>query len=166
MKAAEPTQGDLSDSCLFPLRRDDGDGRDDVSGSGSGVKNIVTIDTTVTGTQTHLRPHRAISRLLCVQAEKITTLFLCLGQRSVSKNRLLSVPDLHSGYHMQTRQRLPQKPQAYPLPTGSPRHFAARRDESVIVGYYTLKKCVPRWISAYIQTQKWRYNAHGEKRRC
>ena len=29
-------------------------------------------------------------------------------------------------------------------PSESPRHFAASMDESVIVGYYTLKKCVPR----------------------
>ena len=30
-------------------------------------------------------------------------------------------------------------------PSESPRHFAARRDESVIVGYYTSRrKCLPR----------------------
>jgi len=28
-------------------------------------------------------------------------------------------------------------------PSESPRHFAASMDESVIVGYYTLKKCRP-----------------------
>lgn len=60
-----------------------------------------------------------------------------------------AVPFLRCGYHMQTRRRLPQKPQTYPLPAGSPRHFAARRDESVIVGYYTLKKCVLRRGSVY-----------------
>lgn len=64
----------------------------------------------------------------------------------------LAVQYLRCGYHMQTRRRLPQKPQTCSLPAGSPRHFAARRDESVIVGYYTLKKCVSRWLSAYIQT--------------
>lgn len=41
------------------------------------------------------------------------------------------------------RQRLPQEPQTPPLPAGSPRHFAAGTDESVIMSYYTLKKCVP-----------------------
>lgn len=63
----------------------------------------------------------------------------------------LAVPYLRCGYHMQTRRRLPQKPQTCSLPAGSPLHVAARRDESVIVGYYTLKKCVLRWLSAYIQ---------------
>ena len=28
-----------------------------------------------------------------------------------------------------------------PSPSESPRYFAARKDESIIVGYYTLKKC-------------------------
>jgi len=74
----------------------------------------------------------------------------------IRKAEPLAVPYLQCGCHMQTRQRLPQKPQTCPLPTGSPRHFAARRDESVIVGYYTLKKCVPRWCSAYMQAQGWR----------
>ena len=29
-------------------------------------------------------------------------------------------------------------------PSESPRHLCSRKDESVIVGYYTLKKCFPR----------------------
>jgi len=84
---------------------------------------------------------------------KAPRFFLCLGQRSVSQNRLLS--RLRFAKWRATckpRQRLPQKPQVYPLPKGSPRHFAAGTDESVIVGYYTLEKCVPRRLSAYIQT--------------
>ena len=36
------------------------------------------------------------------------------------------------------QQRSPQRPHT---PSESPRHFAASMDESVIVGYYTLKKC-------------------------
>ena len=40
------------------------------------------------------------------------------------------------------QQRLPQQPHSPSgEPSESPRHFAASMDESVIVGYYTLKKC-------------------------
>ena len=40
------------------------------------------------------------------------------------------------------QQRLPQQPHSPSgEPSESPRHFAAGMDESVIVGYYTLKKC-------------------------
>ena len=31
-----------------------------------------------------------------------------------------------------------------PYPRESPRHLCSRKDESVIVGYYTFKKCFPR----------------------
>ena len=40
------------------------------------------------------------------------------------------------------QQRSPQRPHSPSgEPSESPRHFAASMDESVIVGYYTLKKC-------------------------
>ena len=40
------------------------------------------------------------------------------------------------------QQRLPQQPHSPSgEPSESPRHFADSMDESVIVGYYTLKKC-------------------------
>ena len=40
------------------------------------------------------------------------------------------------------QQRLSQQPHSPSgEPSESPRHFAASMDESVIVGYYTLKKC-------------------------
>ena len=48
MKVIVITMGDISNYCLIFKWRDDGDGRDDVLESGGGVKNIVTIDTTVT----------------------------------------------------------------------------------------------------------------------
>ncbi|MEA4896227.1 MAG: hypothetical protein VB064_13355 [Oscillospiraceae bacterium] len=134
------------------MRRDDGDGRDDDSGSGGGVKNTVTIDTTVTGTRTHLRLHGAISRLHRGQTEKMSRLFSVSGSRMFGKQYAARAAICKVEPTCKPRQRLPKKPQAYPLPIGSPRHFAARRDESVIVGYYTLKKCVLRWLSAYIQT--------------
>lgn len=152
MRAAEPTLVDLSSLPLFLLRRDDGDGRDDVSGSGGGVENTVTIVTTVTGAYTYLRPHGAIRRLYRDRRRKYYGFPPPLDGGMLSKAEPLAVPYLQCGCHMQTRQRLPQKPQIYPLPKGSPRHFAAGTDESVIVGYYTLKKCVPRRLSAYIQT--------------
>ena len=48
-KAAAVTPGGISNSGLKFRKRDDGDGRVDVFGGGCGVKKIVTIDTTVTG---------------------------------------------------------------------------------------------------------------------
>ena len=40
------------------------------------------------------------------------------------------------------QQRSPQRPHSPSgEPSENPRHFAASMDESVIVGYYTLKKC-------------------------
>ena len=47
-------------------------------------------------------------------------------------------------------------------PSESPRHFAASMDESVIVGYYTLKKCLsvaPRCLQIPKKGQK----IHGKK---
>ena len=50
-------------------------------------------------------------------------------------------------------------------PSESPRHFAARRDESVIVGYYTSAEVplptMPRTISIYNQEER----AYGKRRR-
>ena len=37
-----------------------------------------------------------------------------------------------------------QAPAGAASPSESPRHLCSRQDESVIVGYYTLKKCFPR----------------------
>ena len=52
------------------------------------------------------------------------------------------------------QQRSPQRPHT---PSESPRHFAASMDESVIVGYYTLKKCLsvaPRCLQIPKKGQK------------
>ena len=56
MRAAESTPEDSSDSRLFLPRRVDRDGRDDVSGNGGGVKNTVTIDTTVAESKAYFVP--------------------------------------------------------------------------------------------------------------
>ena len=49
--------------------------------------------------------------------------------------------NLSTTYKPQKAARHPQMP---PSPSESPRHFAALRDESVIVGYYTSRrKCIP-----------------------
>ena len=46
-------------------------------------------------------------------------------------------------YFRRGQQRSPQRPHSPSgEPSESPRHFAASMDESVIVGYYTLKKCL------------------------
>ena len=81
MRVVEPTLEDLSSSLLFRLRRDDGDGRDDVFGSGGGVKNTVTIDTTVTEAKAYLRPHGTIRRLYRGQAEEISRISSAFGRR-------------------------------------------------------------------------------------
>ena len=47
-------------------------------------------------------------------------------------------------------------------PSESPRHFAASMDESVIVGYYTLKKCRSPQLSAVCKSQRKEY-ANGKK---
>ena len=47
--------------------------------------------------------------------------------------------DLSATHKPLKAARHPQMPHS---PSESPRHFAALRDESVIVGYYTLKKCL------------------------
>ena len=56
------------------------------------------------------------------------------------------------------QQRLPQQPHSPSgEPSESPRHFAASMDESVIVGYYTLKKCLsaaPRCLQILKKGQK------------
>ena len=56
------------------------------------------------------------------------------------------------------QQKLPQQPHSPSgEPSESPRHFAASMDESVIVGYYTLKKClsaVPRCLQILRKGQK------------
>ena len=49
--------------------------------------------------------------------------------------------DLGTTPKLKKAARHPQMPHS---PSESPRHFAALRDESVIVGYYTFKKCFPR----------------------
>ena len=47
-------------------------------------------------------------------------------------------------------------------PSESPRHFAASMDESVIVGYYTLKKCLSEAFRLS-QTLSERSMTHGKK---
>lgn len=81
MRAAEPTPGDSSNSYLSLPRRVDRDGRVDVSGSGGGVKNTVTIDTTVTEAKACLRPRGTIRRLYCGQAEEILRISSAFGRR-------------------------------------------------------------------------------------
>ncbi len=152
MRTAEPTPGDLSDLYLSLPKRDDGDGRDDVSGSRGGVKNTVTIVTTVTEPKRTFVPAAQSADCTADRRRKYYGFPPHLDGGMLRKAEPLAVPYLQCGCHMQTRQRLPQKPQVYPLPAGSPRHFAAGTDESVIMGYYTLKKCVPRQLTVYIQT--------------
>lgn len=48
-------------------------------------------------------------------------------------------------------------------PSESPRHFADSMYESVIVGYYTLKKCRSQALR-YAEILKERKKDHGEKR--
>jgi len=47
-------------------------------------------------------------------------------------------------------------------PSESPRHFAASMDESVIMGYYTLKKCLSATLRC-LQISKKGQKIHGKK---
>ena len=64
--------------------------------------------------------------------------------RDVSQNSFMQTGDHGKScrHFCLGQQRSQQRPHT-PLeePSESPRHFAASMDESVIVGYYTLKKC-------------------------
>ena len=58
------------------------------------------------------------------------------------------------------QRRASQCPQS---PSESPRHFAALRDESVIVGYYTSRrKCIPRPAAVHAPTKG--VDFYGQKR--
>ena len=133
MRAAEPTPEDLSSSPLFLLRRDDGDGRDDVSGSGGGVKNTVTIVTTVTEPKTYLRPRGAIRRLYREMRRKYQRFPPHLDGGMLSKAEPLALPYLQCGCHMQTRQRLPDtEPQrGVSEANRRRRHFGRRRSRKL-----------------------------------
>lgn len=58
-----PILGGQSSSSSIRQRRDDYDGRDGIFGSGGGMKNIVTIDTTDTGAGAKSRGHTCGWRL-------------------------------------------------------------------------------------------------------
>ena len=61
-----------------------------------------------------------------------------MADRLDMRERAETFLTVDSGGHRSDRTPPPEEP------SESPRHFAASMDESVIVGYYTLKKCVPR----------------------
>lgn len=63
-------------------------------------------------------------------------------------------------YFIRGQLRTPQWTQ---IPSESPRHFADSMYESVIVGYYTLKKCRSQALR-YAKILKERKKDHGKKR--
>ena len=60
---------------------------------------------------------------------------ILLADRLDKRKRQRAFFELDSRGHRSDRTSPPEEP------SESPRHFAASMDESVIVGYYTLKKC-------------------------
>ena len=60
---------------------------------------------------------------------------ILLADRLDKRKRQRAFFELDSRGHRSDRTPPPEEP------SESPRHFAASMDESVIVGYYTLKKC-------------------------
>ena len=63
LNQAVPILAEQSSSSSMQQGRDDYDGRDGISESGGGMKNIVTIDTTVTGAGAKSRGHACGWRL-------------------------------------------------------------------------------------------------------
>ena len=61
---------------------------------------------------------------------------ILLADRLDKRKRQRAFFELDSRSHRSDRTPPPEEP------SESPRHFAASMDESVIVGYYTLKKCL------------------------
>ena len=83
---------------------------------------------------------------------------LCLWAAALKQIRLLKGWRSRRGFckvgtTCKPRQRLPQKPHT---PSESPRHFADRRDESVIVGYYTSRRKCPPSPKGYPNCKFWK----------
>ena len=76
---------------------------------------------------------------------------ILLADRLDKRKRQRAFFELDSRGHRSDRTPPPEEP------SESPRHFAASMDESVIVGYYTLKKCLsaaPRCLQILRKGQK------------
>ena len=76
---------------------------------------------------------------------------ILLADRLDKRKRQRAFFELDSRGHRSDRTPPPEEP------SESPRHFAASMDESVIVGYYTLKKCLsvaPRCLQISKKGQK------------
>ena len=115
----------------------------------------------------HHRPHRKIRRLGEGWKSGFEKSALPVGGRMEeikSAERLSVTPpfeDLGATHKPLKAARYPQMPH---FPSESPRHFAALRDESVIVGYYTSRrKCIPvpqpsaapqKGADFYVQTRR------------
>ena len=112
-----------------------GDGCDDYFGSGGGIKNTVTIVTTVTHPKTH-PPSPALNPQI--------------GSRTVDGSgavREYGNAGVHAAaddvVHRQQRPRLPQEPHS-PFPPRRAHDTLQPQDESIIVGYYTSEEVLPR----------------------
>lgn len=104
------------------------------------------------------RPHRKCRSASCGQAVKtIGKTADCLLLLSARDWASIPLADrLDSGGHRSDRTPPPEEP------SESPRHFAASMDESVIVGYYTLKKCLSQ-APALVKSLSERSMTHGKK---
>ena len=112
------------------------------------------------------RPHRKIRRFGDGRQSGFSKSTLPVGGRieAIEVAERLSVTphfeDLGTTHKPQKAVRHPQMPHT---PSESPRHFAAHRDESVIVGYYTSAEVHPRSPrpSATLERKE---KAYGKKR--
>ena len=117
------------------------------------------------------RPHRKIRRFGDGWQSGFAKSALPVSGRNeaIEIAEMLSVTppfeDLGATHKSLKASRHPQMPHS---PSESPRHFAALRDESVIVGYYTSRrKCIPvpqpsatQWKGADFYGQKRRNRPH------
>ena len=115
------------------------------------------------------RPHRKLRRVSYGQAAKTTGnqtgCSLPLSARNCGTSPLadrLTMKKKREDFSVWSAEVTAVTASPSGEPSESPRHFAASMDESVIVGYYTLKKCLSVVLRC-LQISK-KVNANGKKR--
>ena len=159
MRKAEPTR-EIYQIYLSLPKRDDGDGRDDVSGSRGGVKNTVTIVTTVTEPKRTFVPAAQSADCTADRRRKYTDFLRiwtagCFVKQNRWPCRICKwVPCKHGRGFRRSRSLPPARRQ--------PRHFAAGTDERCHNGLLHFENAFPSAYSVYTDL-KWRYTAYGKK---
>ena len=124
-------------------RRDDGDGRDDILGTPP-VSKISSPSTQSSRSPCIPRPHDEIRRVQRGLSERISRVFLRQRTAVVAlpfwESTAVRAVELRSGYRLQATAEASAEA-AFPVPPRRAHDTLQPSDESIIVGYYTLKKC-------------------------